>query len=46
MSRRCQIRKITLTKEELKELRKRIRQVKDRKTADRLRVILLKADGI
>lgn len=45
MSRRRQIRKITLTKEELKERRKRIRQAKDRKTADRLRVILLKAEG-
>ncbi len=42
---RKQIRQITLTKEELEELRKRIRRAKDRKTADRLRVILYKAEG-
>ena len=35
-----QIRQIALTKAERKELRQRIRQAKDRKTADRLRVIL------
>ena len=42
---RHQIHQIALTEEELKELRKRIRQAKDRKTADRLRVIWLKAGG-
>lgn len=41
----CQIRQITLTQAEHKELRRRIRQAKDRKTADRLRVIWLKAAG-
>jgi transposase len=41
----CQIRQITLTKAERKELRRRIRQARDRKTADRLRVIWLKAAG-
>jgi len=45
MSRRRQVRKITLTKEELEELHKRIRQTQDRKTADRLRVILYKSEG-
>jgi len=40
-----QIREITLTKAERKELHKRIRQTKDRKTADRLRVVLFKAEG-
>jgi transposase len=40
-----QIRQITLTKAERKYLRQRIRQTKDRKTADRLRVILFKAEG-
>ena len=45
MSQHRQIRKTTLNKEERKELRKRIRQTKDRKTADRLRVIWYKADG-
>lgn len=45
MSRHRQIRKISLTKEELDELRKRIRQAKDRRTADRLRVILYKSEG-
>ena len=40
-----QIRQIALTKSEHKELRRRIRQAKDRKTADRLRVILFKAEG-
>ena len=45
MKRRRQIRKIELSKEERKELRKRIRQTKDRKAADRLRVILYKTDG-
>jgi len=45
MSRRRQIRKITLTEEERKELHRRIRQAKDRRTADRLRVILYKSEG-
>ena len=40
-----QIRQTTVTKAERKELRQRIRQAKDRKTADRLRVILFKAEG-
>ena len=40
-----QIRQITLTKAERKELRRRIRQTKDRKTSDRLRIILFKAEG-
>jgi transposase len=40
-----QIRQIDLTKAERKELCQRIRQAKDRKTADRLRVILFKAEG-
>jgi len=40
-----QIRQVTLTKAELKSLRQRIRQTKERKTADRLRVILFKAEG-
>lgn len=44
MSRR-QIRQITLTEEKRKELHKRIRQTKDRKMADRLRVVWLKAEG-
>ena len=44
MSRR-QIRHITLTKEERKEIIGRIRKAKDRKMTDRLRVVLLKADG-
>jgi transposase len=39
------IRQITLTKAKRKELRQRIRQAKDRKTSDRLRVILFKAEG-
>ena len=43
--RRRQTRQITLSKEERKEFLKRIRQAKDRKTADRLRIILFKADG-
>jgi hypothetical protein len=38
----CQIRQISLTQAERKELRRRIRQAKDRRTADRLRVIWLK----
>jgi transposase len=41
----CQIREISLTQAERKELRRRIRQAKDRRTADRLRVIWLKAAG-
>jgi DNA-binding NarL/FixJ family response regulator len=45
MSRRRQIREITPTEEELKELHKRIRQAKGRKIADRLRVILYKSEG-
>ena len=40
-----QIRQIILTKAERKELRRRIRQTKDRKTSDRLRIILFKAEG-
>jgi len=40
-----QIRQMALTKSEHKELRRRIRQATDRKTADRLRVILFKAEG-
>ena len=40
-----QIRQITLTKAERKELRQLIRQTKDRKTSDRLRIILFKAEG-
>jgi transposase len=40
-----QIRTITLTKKERKKLRQRIRQTKDRKTADRLRVIWFKSKG-
>ena len=40
-----QIRQIALTKADRKELRQRIRQAKHRKTADRLRVILFKAEG-
>jgi transposase len=40
-----QIRQMVLTKAEHKELRRRIRRAKDRKTADRLRVILFKAEG-
>jgi transposase len=40
-----QIRQITLTKAQRKEVRQRIRQAKDRRTADRLRVILFKAEG-
>lgn len=43
--RRRHTRKITLSEDERKELLKRIRQTKDRRTADRLRVILYKADG-
>lgn len=42
---RKQTRKLDLSPEELKEIRKRIRQAKDRKRADRLRVILLKSEG-
>jgi transposase len=45
MSHRSQIRQITFTKEERKEIRRRIGKAKDRKTADRLRVVLYKADG-
>jgi transposase len=45
MMSRKQIRKLDLSKEELGAIRKRIRQTKDRKAADRLRVILLKAEG-
>jgi transposase len=40
-----QIRQITLTKAERKKLRQLIRQTKDRKTSDRLRIILFKAEG-
>ncbi len=39
---RKQIRKLDLSTEELGAIRKRIRQTKDRKAVDRLRVILLK----
>ena len=42
---RKQIRKLNLVEEELEEIRKRIRQTKSRKAADRMRVILLKAEG-
>lgn len=42
---KTQIRVITLTKADRKELHKRIRQTKDRKAADRMRVILFKAEG-
>jgi len=42
---RPQIREINLTKAERKRLRKRIRQTKDRKIADRMRVVLLKGEG-
>ncbi len=45
MKRRRQTRKITLTEKERQELLKRIRQTKDRRVADRMRVILLKAEG-
>ena len=41
-----QIRKLDLSKKELKELDKRIRLTKERKIADRLRVIKYKADGL
>ena len=37
--------KVNLEKEERKEIEKEIRQTKDRKKADRLRVILYKDDG-
>jgi transposase len=40
-----QIRQVILTKAELKDLRRRIRQSKERRTADRLRVIMFKAEG-
>jgi len=40
-----QIRQITLTKAERKRLLRSIRRAKDRKTADRLRVIWFKAEG-
>ena len=40
-----QIRQVTLTNAELKDLRRRIRQTKERRTADRLRVIWFKAEG-
>jgi len=42
---RKQTRKLDVTEKELKEVHKRIRQTKDRKTTDRLRVIVLKAEG-
>ena len=42
---RRQIRDIELDKKSRHELRKRIHKAKDRRTADRLRVILYKADG-
>ncbi len=45
MKRKAQVRQLTLTDEQCKELQQRLRQTKDRKTADRLRVILFKADG-
>jgi len=37
--------RITLTKDERAEIKRRIRAAKDRTVADRLRVILYKADG-
>lgn len=40
-----QLRQMTISEEERKAVVKRIRQIKDRKIADRLRVILYKADG-
>jgi transposase len=40
-----QIRQITLTKAERRELRQLIRQTKGRKASDRLRIILFKAEG-
>jgi transposase len=40
-----QIRQVVLSKAELKDLRRRIRQSKERRTADRLRVIMFKAEG-
>ena len=43
--RRRQTRQISLSKEERKELLKRIRQAKDRKTVDRLRIILFKLNS-
>jgi len=46
MSRRRQIRRVELSKKERKGLRLRIRQAKDRKTADRLRVVWFKAEGM
>lgn len=42
---RRQVRRIELSTKERKELCKRIRQTKDRKAADRLRVIWFKAEG-
>lgn len=42
---RKQTRKLDLDKKELEAIRKRIRRTKNRKVADRLRVILLKAEG-
>lgn len=45
MSRRSQIRQVMITKEEHKEIGRRIRKAKDRKPVDRLRVVLHKADG-
>jgi len=40
-----QIRNIELDKKHQRELRKMIRKAQDRRTADRLRVVLYKADG-
>ncbi len=45
MKRKSQVRQLSLTDEQRKELHKRLRQAKDRRTTDRLRVILFKADG-
>lgn len=42
---RKQIRKVELSAETQKEIQQRIRQTKARKIADRLRVVLLKAEG-
>ena len=42
---RRQIRDIELDKKSRHEIRKRIHKAKDRRTADRLRVILYKAEG-
>lgn len=45
MSRRSQIRKMKISEEDRAKLRTRIRQTKDRKIADRLRVVWFKSEG-